>query len=105
MEEKIWDFFLEEGIGLLDGRGILYSHSTLINYLKSESVYPLIALMEERGIQLLTHDNNWWLNVNGEFRNSTAGPIKSGQISELEPRGRLFWHKNRVINPFYRRLN
>ena len=97
MEAQVQSFLM--GVGLVD----LLSKGVLTNphLLQTPSVYPLLDLMRERGVDILRDDTGEWsLNVNGDFVNSTSLSLESGNMSELQNLGDIFEGKNTLINPF-----
>ena len=54
-------------------------------------------------MERLSNGNEWWLNVNGEFLNSTSESLRSGNVADLPQPGHLFSGKNPYINPFFNR--
>ena len=105
MEAEIRTFLRGISIEELEDRNVLQNHRTMTYLLRRDSVGPLLRLMHHRGISKLYHDCGWFLCDDGTFHNNTAGPVKSGNVSELEQPGRLFWRKNEVINPYFHRTD
>ena len=105
MEAEVWSFLSEISVEELVDRNVLQRHQTMSHILRKDSVGPLIKLMEYWGIERLYHECGWFLCDDGTFANNTAGPLKSGNVSELEQPGRLIRSKNRIINPYFYRLN
>ena len=103
MEAQIWSFLLGVGLEELVERGVLQPQRTTGPLLQAGSVEPLLALMRERNVELLTGEGAWSLDVNGDFVNRTSPSVKAGNLSELSQPGDLFRRKNRSINPFFNR--
>ena len=103
MEAEMWDFLLLVGEDELVNRGVLHPYGRWGHILQGTSLYPLLRLMRDRDVELLTQGEKWSLNVNEDFVNSTArSPSpKSGKLSQLHHRGHLFTATNPHINPFY----
>jgi len=93
--EFLQGFFVEE----LRERGILRGVS---NQLKGLSIDPLIALMQEHGVQRLEYPSrNWFLDIEGNFRNPTSDELKEGKVTDLSNPGSVFNYTNTTINPYY----
>ena len=101
MEAQMWSFLLGVGVEELVRRRVLQRHERMGYLLRKGSVGPLLDLMTDRGVEMLVSGNDWSLNVNGEFVNSTSPSLKSGNISQLNQPGHLFDRKNPAINPFF----
>lgn len=84
-------------------RGVLRPFGPHGHILQGESLNPLMRLMRDRNVEVLTHGDRWSLNVNEDFVNRTArSPSpKFGKLSQLHHRGHLFTATNPVMNPFY----
>lgn len=108
MEAEIWTFLQGISVEELEDRNVLQRHRTMTHLLRRDSVGPLLRLMQHRGVSKLYYrDANgrevWFLYDDGTFHNNTAGPVQSGNVSELEQPGQLFWRKNNLINPYFQR--
>ena len=88
----------------LKDSGVLWKQGDYGSRLEGRSLHPLLQLMRERGVELLTHEKVWSLNVDGDFVNSTyPRRPKSGNVSQLgeDEFNLVFDGTNTVINPFY----
>ena len=99
---EMWDFLLMVGEHELIDKCVLQKFGTYGHRLEGKNLCPLLRLMRDRDVELLTHGEVWSLNVNRDFVNSTA-PLRwrSGNASQLDRLGRVFDGMNPVINPFY----
>ena len=85
-------------------RGVLQKFGSYGFRFEGKNLHPLLRLMREEGVELLTHEKVWSLNVNGDFVNSTdPRRPKSGNVSQLgeDEFNFVFDGTNTVINPFY----
>ena len=110
MEAEIRTFLSGISIEELEDRNVLQRHRTMTHILRRDSVGPLLRLMQHRGVSKLYYHNSkgrevWFLCDDGTFYNGSAGPLTSGNVADLEQPGRLFWHKNHLINPYFHRTN
>jgi hypothetical protein len=95
---NVFDFLKARSQADLKQRGILRG---ITNQLKSQSVDPLIMLMRECGINRLEYPElNWFLDVEGNFKNLTSAELKEGRIVDLSNRGNVFNYKNSYIQRF-----
>jgi hypothetical protein len=68
----------------LKQKGILRGKT---NLLRGTSITPLFMLMRENSVDRLEHPElKWFLDVEGNFKNPTAGELKEGNI-KLKFRG------------------
>jgi len=97
--KNAFDFLQGFSAAELSQRGILRGAS---NQLKSLSLSPLIALMQEHGVNRLEDTkSDWFLDVEGNFKNSKSTESKQGNITDLSNPGNVFNYKNPTINPYY----
>lgn len=71
---------------------------------EGKNLYPLLRLMRDEDVELLTHGEQWSLNVDGDFVNCIGRRTpKSGNVSQLgEDEFKIIFNRtNPVINPFY----
>ncbi len=58
--------------------------------------------MRDQGVtKLVSTERNWYLTVEGTFRNPESTEAKSGLVERLEQPGNVFWGQNRHINPYF----
>ncbi|WP_347488276.1 FRG domain-containing protein [Desulfoscipio sp. XC116] len=72
--------------------------------LQGKSIEPLIKLMESEGINELFHESSeWFLRINGDYKNKYAKGLKQGNIGQLSKSswGTVFKGQNEFINPLY----
>ena len=99
--------FLEEiGEEELRSRGILRPSVDFAYLLRATSARPLVALMSEKGVNLLvgpldtTNGEGWYLDVHGNFGNPWSHGEKTGNVF-TNPR-RLFQWQNATKNPYFK---
>ncbi len=97
------DFLRMVGVEELVDRNVLQPHRTMTYILRGESLYPLLRLMRDRDVEILTHGEKWLLNINEDYVNRIkwSPSPNSGRLSQLRHDGHLFWGTNPVMNPFY----
>ena len=100
---EVRDFLLMVGEEELIDRGVLRPFGPHGHILQGKSLRPLLRLMRDRDVEILTHGERWSLDVNENYVNRTArSPSpKSGRLSQLHHDGHLFTATNPVMNPFY----
>ena len=97
--QNISEFLQQFSVETLKDRGILKGPS---NQLKGTSVDPLIALMREHHVDRLEcPSRNWFLDVEGNFRNPASQELKEGRVTDLSNPGRVFSYTNTTMNPYY----
>ena len=83
----------------LKERGILRG---LSNQLKGLSLGPLIFLMQEHGVERLEYPpRNWFLDIQGNFKNPGSEELKEGKVTDLSNPGSVFNLTNTILNPYY----
>lgn len=95
VREFLLDFSPEElkDFGVLRGT---------LNLLNSQSVDPLITLMQEQNVERLEYpEHNWYLDIKGNFRNPGSSELKEGKVADLSKPGFVFSLTNTTINPFF----
>jgi hypothetical protein len=97
--KNVFDFLNEFSAEELKQRGILRGES---NQLKGPSLPPLLALMQETRIDRLEDTQlDWFLDVEGNFKNPKSAESKEGNYKELSNPGNVFNYTNTRINPHY----
>jgi hypothetical protein len=97
--KNVTDFLQGFSIEDLKDRGVLRGTS---NQLKALSIGPLIALMKEHSVDSLEYPSrNWFLDVEGNFKNPASQELKEGKITDLSNLGSVFSYTNTTINPYY----
>ena len=72
------------------------------NLLNTKSVYPLLKLMKDSGVEKLYFNRlRWFLDSDGNFSNPKAKYIKSGNVKKITKKGDIFTLTNISINPYY----
>ena len=98
--KNILEFLESLPVDELKERGILRGSS---NQLGGISLDPLNRLMQEHGVERLEYPpRNWFLDIQGNFRNPGSEEQKEGKITDLSKRGSVFKYMNTVLNPYYR---
>ncbi|GAB6139773.1 hypothetical protein JCM14076_05020 [Methylosoma difficile] len=93
------DFLNEFTVQELKERGILRGET---NQLKNISVVPLLTLMQENQIARLEHTQlDWFLDVEGNYKNPRTPDSKEGNYMEMSNPGKVFDYMNTTINPHY----
>ena len=83
----------------LKERGILRG---LSNQLKGLSLSPLIFLMQEHGVERLEYPpRNWFLDIQGNFKNPGSEELREGKVTDLSNPGSVFNLTNTILNPYY----
>jgi hypothetical protein len=83
----------------LKERGILRGPS---NQLKGISLDPLILLMQEHGVERLEYPpRNWFLDIQGNFKNPGSEELREGKVTDLSNPGSVFNLTNTILNPHY----
>lgn len=86
----------------LKERGILRGPS---NQLMGISLDPLIHLMQEHGVERLEYPpRNWFLDIQGTFKNPGSEELREGKVTDLSNPGSVFNYMNTTLNPYYRRV-
>ena len=99
--ENIREFLERIPLEELKQRGVLRGTT---NLLQGQSLDPLIQLMKGKGIQRLEHpESDWFLDVDGSFKNNDSREWRKNRLDELSSRGSVFDYTNRTINPYYSR--
>ena len=104
MELEVRDFLLTFDQDELIDRGVVQRWGRNGSMFQGKNLYYLLRLMRDEGVELLTHGEEWSLNVNGDFVNSVGRRTPwSGNVSQLgEDKFRIvFLGTNPVINPHY----
>ncbi|MCX7096546.1 MAG: endonuclease NucS [Methylococcales bacterium] len=98
--KNAYDFFSGFTAQELKQLGILRGGT---NVLKNTSVDPLLALMKESQITRLEDKQlDWFLDVEGNFKNPKSHGSKEGNYLQLtNPIGYVFDYVNTTINPHY----
>ena len=98
--KNIREFLESLPVDELKERGILRGSS---NQLGGISLDPLNRLMQEHGVERLEYPpRNWFLDIQGNFRNPGSEEQKEGKITDLSKRGSVFKYMNTILNPYYR---
>jgi len=98
--KNIREFLESLPVEELKERGILRGSS---NQLGGISLDPLNRLMQEHGVERLEYPpRNWFLDIQGNFRNPGSEEQKEGKITDLSKRGSVFKYMNTILNPYYR---
>ncbi|MBN1969166.1 MAG: hypothetical protein JW870_07340 [Candidatus Delongbacteria bacterium] len=97
---KIKEFLLEFSSKDLIRKQVLNTKRNLLN---SKSVEPLLKLMRQHNVTKLIGTNNWYIDINYNYRNDKSyfypkGNLHSNEIPRL---GVVFDNQNNIINPYY----
>jgi hypothetical protein len=97
--KNIVEFLLQFSVETLKDRGILRGIS---NQLKGTSIDPLITLMREQLVDRLEYPSrNWFLDVEGNFRNPASQELEGGRVTDLSNPGCVFSYTNTTMNPYF----
>ena len=97
--KNIREFLESLSVDELKERGILRG---LSNQLKGLSLDPLISLMQEHGVERLEYpSHDWFLDSQGNFKNSRSEELREGKVADLSNQGSVFNYMNTTLNPYY----
>lgn len=100
MELDVREFLQRFTLGELVGRRILVGPDQRLD---GKSVKPLIELMREQGISLLTaSERGWRLDVTGTWQNASSKSRNHSIECDLEHVRGIFNNQNNYINPHFR---
>ena len=99
--KNIREFLDSLSVDELKERGILRGPS---NQLMGISLDPLNRLMQEHGIERVEYPpSNWFLDIQGNFKNPGSAELKEGKVTDLSNPGSVFNSMNTTLNPHYGR--
>lgn len=100
--QDIRDFLLFNKQTIIENNIINFDHEK--KYLTGKSVDNLIELMKNRKIHKLIGPNDWYIDIDGNYKNIYASlGEKEGNIynDKIERKGIVFIGQNTFLNPFY----
>jgi hypothetical protein len=104
--ENAREFFLRFELKELLNRKIFQlvpHHGNKFPELRKDNLLHLITLMKENNIEkLVCAEENWYLDIDGNFRNPNSKEIREGNIRDLKNKGAVFQGMNPHINSYHK---